>query len=398
MKNIFQGDNKVDPAKRVLKETELRAKLGETTPDKSTFWWAGRKGHAGVNVNKRTQGLFGVEVTKPSIRSGSLDTLHECPRKFLFRYRLSLSPRNYREALTIGKMYHKIKAHIYAGATEQEAIFAADQHRQDYLKELGLLCDDAGMLPWGQPFADIGTKSQKDYAVGKALALWTNAYAPAEDHWEVVGSEQMVEFKFSTIARPIRLRLDALLRHKKSGLYYIQDHKTCSGDPRLRMETCQFEIQTRIYRLGASNWLAEQGIDPTLLRGFLHDVVSKPTIRQKQKETFTEYLQRIDTTYTEKQAAHRTNPDNEPVFMRSCVDFNTPLMDDELLFQLREASLASSAWVRLDTFERRANSCRNYNSVCPFLKLCNTNPAMWPAEIAGKFTVITRDQQDLLEH
>jgi hypothetical protein len=342
-----------------------------------------------------------LTVSKPTIRSSGISMYRSCPRKFMFRYRLGLRPRGYTPALRLGQAYHRIMAPLYQGKSIEIALSTVAGHMADIEQDLMELVDDAGLLPNGKPLAKQLDECYADLQKAKAMALWEWQNYPLDtDKWEVWAVERSIDLKYLTIAQVIRMRLDLVLRKKGTPELWIVDHKTSSSNPLERLDTVSFELQPRIYRLGLEALLQQQreqfkdrpNHECHTLRvvGMMHHVIQKPGIRQKQKETWEEYLARVPEWYAEKHSKA------SPVYVRSWLRFSGPVMPEELLMQLREASRACRADADPSRFYRdpSGHACFEYNRPCEYLRLCRAPVLDWPDLVTNHFEAITRDEEE----
>jgi hypothetical protein len=116
----------------------------------------------------------------------------------------------------------------------------------------------------------------------------------------------------------------------------------------------------------------------------MHCIVRKPTIRQKLKETYEEYVQRVSEWYDEQQAV-------DPAILLSTVirENGSPLLTEELLVQVHQIGRACASQLDLARFHKNESSClgRFGNQPCPFLPLCRRedNIKEWPGLIRKQF-------------
>lgn len=386
---------------------------------------------------------IGLPAYKPTIRSSGIALFETCKRRYFYRYRCGLRPRGYTSALNIGQFYHIIMSELYAGSDLGPALGKAAIHATEIQEALTESTSDAGLLPSGAPLTDTITQMIADLQLAKVMVTWVWANYPVDfDQWEVLFSpEMLINLSYTTLATPIRVRVDALLKNRSNNEVWIVDHKTTgmiSTTNRARMVL--MEVQPRLYRLAVDGLLASHNQKHgTKLKcvGMIHNLIRKPrlefspggkdaivfeypkTIQDKiadgkgltikQCETrekydrliasdaehgspWHKYLDRVTAWYDTERLS---NPDNPP-YLRSKMRWSEPAMYSELLLQLRQADAASRAIPNLAKFYRSAsgNACFNYNKRCPYWDLCTTRLSAWPAIIKRDFDIVSRDEED----
>lgn len=377
---------------------ELARKRMEPPTRRLTFW-AQCRGSRRVYSKKDILELLGITPICPTIRSSGIGMADRCPREFLCRYRLGLRPRGYFPALTIGQIFHLIQAELFAGKSETEALSSPVGKQKAIEKELRSLAGPSGILPGGKTFDTVLRDFTKDYSYAKAMAIWAWRHDPLDfDRYEVLSVEELVEIKYKTIATPIRVRLDALLRERFSGHLYMVDHKTCSEGTAVRSLTLLFDIQPKLYRLATEAYLSGTP-HAGKLRGCIHSLVNKYGIRQKKNQTWEAFLEELTERYETDAAAFTATPSDYPAgppLLRSRLSFTEPVMTEALNLKLREASVMCRSRIDLARFERRASSCLRFRRLCPYHCLCSTGIGRWRQLISERFQVISRDDEDEL--
>jgi len=362
---------------------------------RKSFWMDVDKSSLGEE--ERLARSVGLPVLQPTLRSSGISDFRECPRKFMYRYRLGLSSTGYRSALHIGHYYHEIMATLYSGSTLTRALNVAESLRDYTLNGARKTLDSTGYLPNGVPWETFETKAQKDYALGCALASWAWDQDPLDfDEWEPIMVEKLIEVRIARVPTPIRIRVDALLRRRSTGDLYFVDHKTTSMSTLDRSASLLWDMQPRLYRLALDAALTGTP-DEGRLCGVVHNIIKKPGIRQKQKETFHEYLDRVATTLSDNLASAALSK-TPPPFLRSTIKFITPSLTEELLMVLREMSKASKCALHIGRFPRNAHACFNWNTPCEYMPMCSSPMPAWGQLIDARYRVVSRDEEDETFH
>jgi len=372
-----------------------------TEPTRILFW-SQCVGAPTTHRGKKLSELTGLPVLRPSIRSSAIGLASECYRKYLYRYRLGLESKYYDSALTIGKVYHSIRALLRKGKSESDALHIAAHLLGEWQQRTLDATDKFGMTSWGQDSSQVIEKGNKDWQIARAMALWAHHRNPIrEDEYEILGIEKLIEIYYQTIRTPIRIRVDLLLRNRETGELWIYDEKTCSDPPMQIMAGLKFALQPKLYRLAVEAWLQNDPSAPEgKLTGVCHDLIQKLTIRQKQKESLEEYIDRVSQEYDSNLAACTAPGGNlkELKYVRSTIRYNAALVDEEMLLQLRQADRMAYTTPSLSQYPRAVNpliTCVQHKKLCPYMALCESNPARWKEEIIPLYyKVRSRDIAD----
>ena len=359
----------------------------------------------GWSVPQSTADFF-QDVRKPLIRSSPLQCLDHCPRRFLYEYKLGIRARRYESALTMGTIVHKVLQALFLGETPQDALEVCQRL---LAKEQQKLIDQTGadgFLPTGEALEPALKKIEEDYHKARAtgLAFWT--CVPFEqDKYEVLrtpGGDPVVELLLETeypgLSRPFRTPCDLALVEVGTHNVWIVDYKTTSFDPKKRAIPTKISAQLAIYRLSLQSHLdAWHEQDPKnfpqyTVVGSLHAVIKKPGIKFCKKDAnFEAYIDRLVQWYKDADAK---DPDNPPLVLDPN-RFSKKLMTEELWGRLKQYCKACQAAPNVDHFYRVGESaCLQYNRVCAFMPLCNSDPAMWPDLIEQRYEVSFREDDE----
>lgn len=354
----------------------------------------------GTEVPESTVKFF-KDVRKPLIRSSPLSCLEHCPRKFLYEYKLGIKPRRYESALTMGTIVHKVLEALFTGQPPTEALSVCERL---LAKEQQRLVNDAGsdgFLSTGESLESVLKKLDEDYQKARATGLVFWQFVPFNsEEWEVLRTpdnepmiEVILECEYPGLNRPIRCPCDLALLHKATGEVWIIDYKTTSFDPKKRAIPTQISAQLKLYRLNLQSHLdswAKAGLAPKRnVVGSMHAIIKKPGIKFCKKDAnFEAYIERLVQWYKDKDEA---DPDNPPLILDPN-RFTGPLMSRELWGRLKQYCKAANAQPNIDHFYRAGESaCLQYNKICPFMKLCNSCPSMWPDLVEQQYQITFRE-------
>jgi hypothetical protein len=366
-------------------------------------------GKMGWNVPKSTVDFF-KEIRKPLIRSSPLMCLDHCPRRFLYEYRLGIRPRRYESALTRGTIVHKILQALFLGQEPTEALAVCERL---LAKEQAKLIEDAGpdgFLPTGEALEPTLKKLEEDYHKARATGLVFWQFVPfAKEKYEVLRTpdgtpmiEVLLEARYPGLSRPIRTPCDLALVEKATGDVWIVDHKTTSFDPKKRAIPTKISAQLAIYRLVLQSHLdawaeiafENRGVEepPRTVVGSMHAIIKTPGIKFCKKDAnFAAYIERLVQWYKDAEAK---DPDNPPLILDPN-RFAGSLMTGELWGRLKQYCKACHASPNIDHFYRVGESaCLQYNKICPYMKLCNSDPSMWPDLVEQRYEISFREDRE----
>lgn len=360
---------------------------------------------------KRPKALddFFTDIRVSPIRSSGIHDFEHCPRKFLYRYKLGISPKTYQPALHLGQVFHLVLQAMFMGKSREESLDAAKQYFHRFCNTLLATADEAGYAPGGKSVEGMVKSAEEDYHKGRAMAIAFMAYNPFDwDKWEILHTpdgepcvELLLETKVQGIPTPIVAPCDLALVKKGTKEVWIVDHKTTSTDTLARSRSVKISPQISLYRLvlqcHLDTWAETSEEHKGLkVRGSIHNIVKKPTIKFcKKDKDFPAYIDRVIRWYKEK---HEEDPDHSPMLQPQTY-FSEGTLTRELYLRLRQASRASRAAPDLDRFYRAGDyACHQFNSVCPFLDLCDSAPIMWPDIVKTRFTIQHREDEEEERH
>jgi hypothetical protein len=306
----------------------------------------------------------------------------------------------------MGTIVHKILQSLFMGETPEEALAVSERL---LAKEQAKLIEDAGpdgFLSSGDALEPTLKKLEEDYHKARATGLVFWQFVPfAKDEYEVLRTpdgtpmiEVLLEAEYPGLSRPIRTPCDLALVEKATGDIWIVDYKTTTFDPKKRAIPTKISAQLKLYRLALQSHLdawAEEGYlggRTQKVVGSIHAIIKKPGIKFCKKDAnFAAYIERLVQWYKDKDAA---DPDNPPLILDPN-RFTGPLMTRELWGRLKQYCKACQASPNVDHFYRAGEAaCLQYNKICPYMKLCNSDPAMWPELIEQRYRIGFREDEE----
>lgn len=353
--------------------------LGSDVPSSVTDYFIGKVGGEGHR--------------HPPIRSSAVHTLQTCPRKFLLEERLGLKGKGYEGALGRGDIYHQFRAHLLKGTPMPQAIRDVQRTMDATRDRLIELAGPSAMLPGGKDLKTILGSAEDDFQVAQAMAECSWSLYPLDfERWEVLRHpstgepliEQTIRLQDESYGEVV-VQFDAILLDKQKQEVWISDDKTTRLSPRTFAMSKSFDIQIRLYR-----WALQKLLGPGFkVVGAVHSVIRVPTIRQTQKESFEQYVERLKQWYRDKA---KDSPDDPPI-IQSWTRFGESIESPEFRQVMLRQVVHSNLLPVLPQFPRNSGSCFKYDRACPFLELCCSDEVQWPAIIDQRFEIRFRDDE-----
>lgn len=310
------------------------------------------------------------EILDTSVHpSGASDPA--CRRRFMYDKRLGWHKPSWSESLDAGDIFHKIMKSLYGGCSIKRAIKGTQEDRLVEIHEMEIRYFEK--YPDRKPFEF--TDQKKALSLGAAMASAFNEAYPLPTTWKVKAAEQTITMPLEQVGVPGILEgaLDAVIQVKGGDKYWIIDHKHTGSTPAERATSLSFDVQSQLYRA-----LWNSAHPDKQVVGVIHNIISKPGIRQKKTETFEDYVGRYFKWFEEQGMA---NP-GQPPALQSFVAFTSPPLhrNEELLEQIRPVAQLSVATPSLVTYPRVGSAyagCLKRGKVCPYISLCQSTPQAW---------------------
>lgn len=312
--------------------------------------------------------LAGLPFWQEPLHQSSIKSCIGCPRYFMFRNRLSLSPKQkpVKKAARLGKLIHLYLRYGPDGIDQTETLIGAEATALSALIEAG---DD--------PFGELQAKLQllwNTAAKAKVIVSLFWQRFPACSEMESVALESTIEESYHVPgfgSVPFAGTLDSIRRHKETGYIWIDDYKTSGRDIGFTLTGYQWSVQPRMYRL-----LCPDAVGFNLY--FLQTPAIKccRTDEKRAAETgvtvHEAYLQRCRQWYEDNMAS-------EP-FRAFNIRFNETLFPDEFTKVLLTKVLPH--WMgepdhRSSERDLTTSHCRIYESTCIYEPLCSIPPSAW---------------------
>lgn len=345
---------------------------------------------------------LGLQVYRTDIHASGIQQYQQCRRKYMYSELFHLRRKGeVSDALWMGTCFHRYMQELVQGRSNAEAKSIVSVDVAKSADALQGKADAMGFLPGGKSISNVlatmGEGNDKAYA----MACWANDNHPwteIEDYagttWTPVAQEETFRVKFKGMPAWCRATFDLVIVDEKRNELWIVDHKTTSWSPSTIVRTYAYSVQARLYRR-----MAELCFPDYKVMGVCHGVLLKPTIRQKQKQDFTDYLEEVAEWYsaTGRWTKNQERWAKDPPFLRSWVRFTGD--DKEMDYLLDEVQTASRARPDLYRFDRNEKTCFQFNRDCEYMPLCTSDENMWAQVIEEMYDVGHRDdkQDDYVE-
>jgi len=256
-----------------------------------------------------------------------------CWQKYKFKYIDKLDPIRKTTALTLGRVVHEAFELYYNGSTDAECLTHIIKSYDDQLLT-----------------AELADHEDLNVAKYTAAGMWQNYPHKRLDDFTRIAPEE----KFRVRVAPgvwFVGRVDGLV--EKDGKLWIREVKTTGLDDRQMAGRMRTSGQATGYVFG----VRAAGLP---IEGVMYDVIKKPRIRKRRDETNTDFCQRLmsefqwfpDKYYT-RHWEYR-NAEELELFRQDMYKFS---------YEIKRR-------IRRQDWYRNTEQCWNFNSECPYLKIC----------------------------
>lgn len=273
-------------------------------------------------------------IQREIITHSSLSRFKSCRRSYYYRYVLGLVPRINSEALRLGSLVHKgLEIGREAALAETQGVYAATQEEASELETMRITADSmltgyAKALP---PLDLIQTEIPFD------LTLRNPATRRCSPKFILAG------------------KVDGLAK-RNTGIYLVE-YKTASVIDRQYVERLALDSQVTLY-IYALQRLMDRRID-----GVIYRVLRKPSIRQRQNESITQFQDRLVEDYLKRPEWYFY----EELLFRSQEDIQEFEKELWQVAQDLKDTMNSGRWYR------NTSRCSDYG-LCTYSHLCLNEP------------------------
>ena len=266
------------------------------------------------------------------ISYSSTSVARQCWKKFQFKYIEGLEPITKSINLTIGAVVHEAFDLFYKGFGDKEI-----------LKHIN---DSFAIEIAKQEKADI-----EDLVIGKytALGMWQfYPYKSLKEFQEVYSEEQVI---IPIGNYELTIKVDG--RIKKDNVWWIRELKTTSYTQKQFEQRMASSAQVTGYVYG----MRKKGYD---VKGVMFDYIKKPILRKNKTEDMYQFGNRIMKDYQDRPKLYY----GRLYTYRSEQDLK--MYEKDMLAVAEEIEKRKAS----GEFYRNQDACFNFNSECPYKKIC----------------------------
>jgi len=277
---------------------------------------------------------------KLEISHNSTSMFRGCPKKYYWNYIKGLKPKKKAQALTLGTAIHAAFEMYYSGVSDADVVSAL-------------------MVKFDDDIANASMDEVENVEINKwtALGMWMNYPNKNLTAFQSIEPEKTFSVRFDGM-RGVRFvgRVDGLIMDSK-GRWWIREVKTTGLTPkqfRGRMNTSP-QVTGYVYAMRRAGYPVE---------GVVFDMIKKPRLRKGVHENCTDFSQRIMEDY-------RLNPDK--AYMQGYI-YRNP--DQIAMYEEDMKKLVQDIRLKYRTngWNRNQDQCWNFNSLCPYERICFMNP------------------------
>jgi len=290
-----------------------------------------------------------VHVTVSSIK-----TFHTCKRKFYWRYIRSIDSNYLYLPFYAGGIVHEGIEQFYKGKTKKQVINIIRKKIKEKSSKV-IIRDE-----------DKPKKIQQDALIEAALEAYMRVKHKEQKDWKIISSEKGYRMSLPGLKLKFRAALDLIAqRYRKSNNQRVRtlvDHKFQSIIPNTMDKGIHQNLQIQLYPM------VYEACTEIPLHDAIFNVILKTKIRQKQSETFDDYIERMRAQYIEKESE---------LFWRKQHKFKDKNMKDAfeaLVYTAEEIekimSDAGDDFANERHWPKDTERCFDYYTTCPYFDLC----------------------------
>ena len=269
--------------------------------------------------------MLTISHNKSSIARG-------CWKKFDWRYNYEYTPIKKSTTLTLGSVVHQAFDMFYNGFKHEEVY--------KYIVDT-----------FDEEIARIGLEEQEGLVIARytALGMFANYPFRSLGSFEKIESEKSFSVRVGKL-RGVRFegRIDGIV--KRDGCWWVRELKTTG------LNTKQFasRISTSAQSTGYIYAMRKLGFD---VKGTLYDFIKKPLLRKRVNENQNDFGNRIATDYLHKGDMYYGQ------FYSWRNEEEMQIWEEDMITLIRDMR-------RRKAYPRNPDACYNYNSECPYKKIC----------------------------
>ena len=328
-------------------------------------------------------------------RQSSIKCAVACERCWFYKHRMRARLRGveYKEAATLGKIYHRLQQ--YGPGKESETKKWVAQQQRKLMDRVQRGEDlDGNMTRLANQLTTLYNKAEV-----MAHVFWERF--PQPEHFKVIGTEIKHSMKYNGLI--IEGTIDKLILHTKDKpepSVWIRDHKNTGRPLAVIFGGLPWSIQARIYRLLAEDYHANHVINPYQIRGFILDGIITPGIKlcktdEKNAKDWNcsvedAYLRRVKEWYRDYEIkADLGGKKNTKAIDSRGILYTEPEIPPELERILAWMQELHSRPLHPEYFHRDVTrmACFQYEKQCIYHDLCETDPTQWDSLFETKYQI-----------
>ncbi len=293
------------------------------------------------------------KTTLEKVSVSKLATYVGCHRKYYWMYIRNIVHNSIYAPFFVGDIFHKGLAEFYDKVKSDDVIEHAKENIKKELAKFFIRPED------------VGEVRKNEAIVLGMLKGYMRQYEGEPNKLKVTHTEQAFGFRLDNADVEFEGVIDMIHteKGKKGEILVVDEHKTASKVTKDYIERLPFDQQVQCYPLFVERCLGKP------LTKVVYNVTTKPQIRLKQSETFDQFIDRISDEYEMKpeQYFHR----EDLVFNRGHIEAafrDVNLVAEEI--RMYYECLTLEQLLNPESWYRNSRACFNYNSVCPYWKLC----------------------------
>jgi len=268
------------------------------------------------------------------ISHNSTSIAKNCWKKFYWRYIEGLTPLHTPVAFTLGSVVHDAFDLHYKKFPTSEVT--------QYITDL-----------FDKQISNTSPDEVENLVIAKytALGMWMNYPTKDLNDFSNVASER--EFTLP-VAKGVNLvgRVDGLLDYKQAR--WVRELKTTG------QHFSQFERQSRISSQATTYVYAMNKLGENV-QGVIYDYIKKPLLRKNMREDMHDFGRRIMRDYRERPG----------MYYRRHLVYRNPVDLAQYEQDLQDVIADIKRKKKDGGFYRNTDQCFNYNSECPYYKICH---------------------------
>jgi len=274
---------------------------------------------------------------KLEISHSSSSMARACPMKYNWRYVQGYKPLRKSSALALGSVIHEAFDKYYQGDTDAGACRYIANTMDDQLSS-----------------ASLTEREDLEKIKHTALGMWTNYPSKNLKEFQEIKSEKEFKVRLGKLRNVLFVgKTDRLI--KKDGKWWVGELKT-TGLPfqnfKNRMSTSA-QVTAYVYAWRMKGYPVE---------GVIFDFIKKPLLRKGVNESSMDYCVRIRDDYSRRPAQYFARHFE----YRSDADIQRWLRDTV-------STVKNIRRIWRGECNRNPDNCWNYNSECPYKKICFTD-------------------------